>query len=364
MSKIFNRIINAKTLLVFISILIIASIKVCHDQLSSSINWRSDETFVIESGTSLGGILKQLTSNDVVMTSEEFLLAYALLTNFRGALKAGEYDLSKTKTVAELLALLRSGKVLERQITFIEGWTFEQWRDHLKTSPYINQELEKLKNSEVMIIVAGKPELSPEGLFFPDTYRFTRGDSDIQILKRAHIKMINVLEKEWGNRTIEGTLTNSYQALILASIIESETGLMGDRGKVSQVFVNRLRRNIRLQSDPTVIYGLGKTFDGNLTKKDLRKPTQFNTYTNQGLPPTPIGMPSLASLRAALHPEVGEYLYFVAKGDGTTHFSKTLAEHNLAVEKYQRSGRSNKYKSSPQKRLLNELENKKGNNDG
>ena len=348
MSKTFYRIFNVKSLFVFISIFIFAVVKSCHDQVNSSINWNSDETFVIENGASLERILKQLSSKNVVKTSEEFLLSYALLTNFRGTFKAGEYDLSKIKTVTELFVLLRSGKVLERQITFIEGWTFEQWRNHLKDSPYIKQELGERKNSEVMAIIAGKPELMPEGFFFPDTYQFTRGDSDIRILKRAHKKMVDVLEKEWANRMIEGTLEDAYEALILASIIESETGFKGDRGKVSQVFVNRLRRNIRLQSDPTVIYGMGKTFDGNLTKKDLRKATPFNTYTNLGLPPTPIGMPSLASVRAALHPEEGEYLYFVAKGDGRTYFSKTLTEHNQAVEKYQRSGRPKSYQSTPQ----------------
>ena len=348
MSKVFNRIFNVKSLFIFTSIFIFAVLKSCHDRLNASINWNSDEPFLVEHGASLGRIVKQLSSENVVTTSEEFLLVYALLTNSRGTFKAGEYDLSKIKSVTELFALLRSGKVLERQITFIEGWTFEQWRNHLKQAPYIKQELGERKNSEVMQIVAGKPEFMPEGLFFPDTDKYTRGDSDIRILKRAHKKMVDVLEIEWANRTIEGTLENSYEGLILASIIESETGFNGERGKVSQVFINRLRRKIRLQSDPTVIYGLGKTFNGNLTKKDLRKATPFNTYTNLGLPPTPIGMPSLASVRAALHPEEGEYLYFVAKGDGRTYFSKTLTEHNQAVERYQRSGRLKNYQSTPQ----------------
>ena len=347
MNRILSRVISLKFVFAFALIVTFAGIKTCYDYLSSAISWNSDETFFIESGTSLEKIIKELSARNIVRVPEKFLRTYAVLTSFRGSIKAGEYNLSHANNVIELIELLRSGNVLKRKITFIEGWTFEQWRNHLKKSPYINQKLGGQKNDEAMAMISEKADRMPEGYFFPDTYQFTRGDSDIQILKRAHNKMVDVLGREWANRRIDGSLKDTYEVLILASIIERETGVRGDRRKVSQVFLNRLRQNIRLQSDPTVIYGLGGAFDGDLTRRDLRTPTPFNTYTNLGLPPTPIGMPSLASIRAALDPEEGEYLYFVARGDGTTYFSKTLTEHNQAVEKYQRSGRLKKYQSTP-----------------
>ena len=335
-----------------IAALILASIAITgtifiYKQLNSSINWTSNKTFIVKSGAGVEKIIKRLSEDKVITVPEEILRIYALVTRFRGTLKAGEYDLSETRTPIEVLALFRSGKVLVRRITFIEGWTFAEWRNHLKKSPFITHILGDTEDEKLMLGIAGKPDLAPEGWFFPDTYQFTRGDSDIQILRRAHRKMTNILEEEWSIRTVGNSITNIYDALILASIIESETGVDEDRGKISQVFVRRLNRNIRLQSDPTVIYGLGRTFDGNLTKNDLRKKTPFNTYTNFGLPRTPIGMPSLASIRAALNPEKTEYLYFVGKGDGASYFSKTLAEHNRAVELYQRSGRLKNYQSAP-----------------
>ena len=332
----------------FVGIICVATLGIgyCYQQINSPIVIKDGETYVIEGGASLFSITRQLVEQGIVSTPERLLRYYALFTRSEGTLKAGEYDLTMVRTVGDLLRLFRSGKVIERDITFLEGWTFADWRRHLTQESYIDHQLSRLSDLEVMALM-GKPHVMPEGWFFPDTYRFTRGETDLMILQRAHMKMRAVLEEEWSTRSVGVVVATPYDAIILASLVEKETGADIDRGKVSRVFVNRLEKQIRLQCDPTVIYGLGNAYDGNLTRTQLREPTPYNTYTNFGLPPTPIGMPGLASIRAALHPEAGEYLYFVAKGDGTSYFSLTLGEHNEAVERFQRSGRRKDYQSAP-----------------
>ena len=332
----------------FIGIVCIVGIGIgyCFQQINSPIVIKQGQTYVIEGGASLFSVTRHLVEQGIVTTPERLLRYYALLTRSDGTLKAGEYELAEAQTTVELLQLFRSGKVIERDITFLEGWTFLDWRRHLDQEPHIDHRLPHLSDMEVIALM-GKPHVMPEGWFFPDTYRFTRGETDLVILQRAHMKMREVIEEEWATRSVGNVVATPYDGIILASLIEKETGADIDRRKVSRVFVNRLERKIRLQCDPAVIYGLGDSFDGNLTRSHLKEPTPYNTYTNFGLPPTPISMPGLASIRAAMHPEIGEYLYFVAKGDGTSYFSLSLSEHNDAVERFQRSGRREEYQSAP-----------------
>ncbi len=310
--------------------------------LDAPVNVADGQIYVLERGASLTSVTEGLVG--IITVPPRVLRYYGLLTRSDGRLQAGEYDLSGATSSKHILEILRAGKVVQREITFLEGWRFAEWRSHLSRESSIVHEL--ADDSEVMVQM-GATGASPEGWFFPDTYRFTRGESDVDILRRAHEKMRRVLTVAWPERTVGGVLRTPYEALTVASMIEKETGHGADRSKVAQVFVNRLRKNIRLQSDATVIYGLGPGFNGDLVKRDLREDTPYNTYLHRGLPPTPIAMPGLASIRAALHPEPGEFLYFVARGDGTSEFSKSLAEHADAVERYQRSGRRTDYQSRP-----------------
>ena len=255
-----------------------------------------------------------------------------------GAIKAGSYEIDRGVSLLELLRKLTRGDVSLTEIAFIEGWTFRQMRERLNTHPDVQHDTRGLSDEEVMRLV-GAPGTSPEGWFFPDTYLFSKRSRDVDILARAHRAMQRHLAREWEARAEQLPLASPYQALILASIVEKETGKEQDRPLVAAVFVNRHRQGMRLQTDPTVIYGLGERFDGNLRKSDLLADTPFNTYTRSGLPPTPIAMPGLASLQAVLHPAPSQALYFVARGDGSSHFSQTLEEHNRAVNRYQRGGR-------------------------
>lgn len=319
----------------------------CYREVHAPVNVSQGQSYRVFPGSSLFGIANDLVEQNIVTTPERMFRYYALLTRSKGTLKAGEYDISSVQSTAGLLHLFRSGVVIQREITFLEGWTFAQWRQHLAREQALNHLLAETSDLAVMAEL-GKPRSIPEGWFFPDTYRFMRGESDQDVLRRAHNKMLDVLDEEWPGRSVGDGIEDSYQALIIASMIEKETGSNADRGKVSRVFFNRLQRSMRLQSDATVIYGLGDEFEGDLKRFHLKQTTPYNTYVKFGLPPTPIGMPGLASIHAALHPEPGEFLFFVAKGDGTSHFSEKLAEHNAAVERYQRSGRRQDYQSNPQ----------------
>lgn len=253
------------------------------------------------------------------------------------ALKAGEYDLQPGLTPSGLLKLLSSGQVVLHSITFIEGSTFADVRNALVANEAVRNENRERTDAEVMRAL-GEPQLHPEGQFFPDTYRFPRGTTDLELLTIAHRRMQDELRKAWESRAPDLPLASPYEALILASIVEKETALERERAQIAGVFVERLRRGMRLQTDPTVIYGMGLTYDGNIRRADLSRDTPYNTYTRPGLPPTPIAMPGLESLQAAVHPDVSGALFFVATGagDGSHYFSKTLAEHNLAVKRYLR----------------------------
>jgi len=229
---------------------------------------------------------------------------------------------------------LVSGAVIQHQLTIVEGWTFRQLMVAIKEHEAIRQTLEGLSDEEIMARL-GKPDLHPEGQFAPDTYRFSRSTSDLEFLRRAHRILQDWLEQEWNQRAQSLPYQSPYEALTMASIIEKETGLESEREAIAGAFVRRLERKMRLQTDPTVIYGMGDRYNGNIRRADLRRDTRYNTYTRHGLPPTPIALPGLAALKAALHPASGSALYFVAKGDGSHQFSDTLDEHLAAVRRYQ-----------------------------
>lgn len=250
-------------------------------------------------------------------------------------IKAGSYEIDPGTTPRSLLRKLVQGDEALRTVTLVEGWTFRQFRAALKKAENLKPESQDLSDSAIMQRL-GKPGLHPEGRFFPDTYTYAKGSTDLAVLLRAMHAMEKKLALVWASRTQLATLQTPDQALVLASIVEKETGRASDRPMVSAVFNNRLRIGMRLQTDPTVIYGMGEAFNGNLRKVDLLNDTPWNSYTRIGLPPTPIAMPGKAALLAAVQPAQSNALYFVAKGDGNSQFSATLDEHNRAVNKYQR----------------------------
>jgi UPF0755 protein len=253
-------------------------------------------------------------------------------------IRAGSYEAHAGITPHALLdKMVRGDQVLE-QLRLIEGWNWRQVRAALAAAPALKARTAAMSDAEIMAAL-GAPGVAPEGRFFPDTYAYSRGVSDLTVLKRAHAAMQNRLATAWQGRASDLPLKSADEALILASIVEKETGTAADRSKVAAVFVNRLRIGMPLQTDPTVIYGLGESFDGNLRKRDLVTDTPFNTYTRGGLPPTPIAMPGAASLQAALNPARVKSLYFVARGDGSSEFSDDLDAHNRAVNRYQRGGK-------------------------
>ncbi|GAB4357594.1 MAG: endolytic transglycosylase MltG [Gammaproteobacteria bacterium] len=284
-------------------------------------------------GMSLRGLAESLSERGIISHPSYFVLL-GRLGGMAEKIRAGEYQIDEGSTPDDLLKRLVSGEVIQHQLTVVEGWTFQQMLEALWTHDAIRQTLQGRDGLQIMAEL-GKPGLHPEGQFAPDTYQFPRGTSDLEFLRRAHKTMQAWLETEWPKRADNLPYETPYDALIMASIIEKETALGSEREKIAGVFVRRLQRGMRLQTDPTVIYGMGENFDGNIRRADLRRDTPYNTYTRHGLPPTPIALPSLASIHAALHPASGKALYFVAKGDGSHHFSATLDEHLDAVRKYQ-----------------------------
>jgi len=286
----------------------------------------------IPSGTPFATVVRRL-HDEGVLAWREPLLWYARFAGLASRVKAGEYLLEPTVTPRGLLDQLVAGRVLLHAVTFVEGWSFTQMLGALAESPAVDHTLADVAPETIMQML-GATEPSPEGLFFPDTYRFARGTRDLDILEQAYAAMHAHLEAAWATRTSSLPFDTPYEALILASMVEKETRIDAERGRIAGVFVRRLRIGMRLQSDPTVIYGMGAGFDGNLRVVDLQHDTPYNTYTRGGLPPTPIAMPGAGSLQAAVQPEEGDALYFVATGDGGHHFSATLAEHQQAVERY------------------------------
>lgn len=302
---------------------------------SSPLNLRADRVqFSIKPGSSLKSATRQIVDSGIELNAWQFNLLGRVLGK-AGAIKAGSYEVDRGITPLALLDKLTLGLVVQAEMVFVEGWTFKQLRAALNADPNIRHDSAGLSDAEIMArLDAG--ERSPEGLFFPDTYRFGKDASDLDVLKQAYKAMDKQLQAAWDLRAPDLPYRNPYEALIMASVIEKETGRANERALVAGVFVNRLRIGMMLQTDPSVIYGLGEKYDGKLRKKDLRADTPHNTYTRTGLPPTPIAMPGLAALQAALNPEETTALYFVARGDGSSEFSRTLAEHERAVSKYQR----------------------------
>ncbi|MCB1949984.1 MAG: endolytic transglycosylase MltG [Burkholderiales bacterium] len=294
--------------------------------------------FSIEPGSNLKQINKQLADEGILPNSWSFILLSRLLGH-ESSVKAGDYRLSGELNQIALLEYLIKGDVRQNEVRFIEGWTFSQFRETLYEHPNIRNITVGMSEEEILALI-GATEKSAEGLFFPDTYYIVKNSTDIEVLRRAYQTMQNHIQAAWVKRMESLPLESPYEALILASIVEKETGMDSDRAEIAGVFVNRLRIGMRLQTDPTVIYGLGNQFDGNLRKKDLQTDHDYNTYTRAGLPPTPIAMPGLASIYAAVNPATTDSLYFVAKGNGESKFSTNLADHNRAVAKYQRQQRN------------------------
>jgi UPF0755 protein len=288
----------------------------------------------IETGTLPRGVA-QAVADAGVDVQPGLLYWWFRLSGQARSIKAGSYELEAGITPHRLLAKLARGEESLRAVTLVEGWNFRQFRAVLQKEDVLKPDTQGM-TEEALMTLLGRPGQHPEGRFFPDTYTYARGSSDVAVLKRAMRAMDRRLAEAWAQRSPDAAVKNPEEALILASIVEKETGKAVDRPLVAAVFSNRLRVGMPLQTDPTVIYGLGAAFNGNLRKKDLQNDTPWNSYTRAGLPPTPIAMPGKASLLAAVQPAPSKALYFVARGDGTSHFSSNLGEHNRAVNKYQR----------------------------
>jgi UPF0755 protein len=288
----------------------------------------------IEPGTLPRGVA-QAVRDAGVDVNPDLLYAWFRLSGQDKLIKAGSYELPSGLTPHRLLAKLARGEETLRAVTLVEGWNIRQVRAALAKAEALKPD-SKGMDEKALMAALGRADVHPEGRFFPDTYTYSKGSSDLAVLKRAMRAMDKRLADAWAQRTPASVVKTPDEALILASIVEKETGKASDRTMISAVFNNRLRTGMPLQTDPTVIYGMGESFNGNLRKVDLQTDTPWNTYTRPGLPPTPISMPGKASLLAAVQPAEGKYLYFVAKGDGTSHFSASLDEHNRAVNRYQR----------------------------
>lgn len=291
--------------------------------------------FSVEPGSNLKTISEDLQQQGLTTMPPLYLQLYGRLTGQAHQIKAGEYRVEPETTLPQLLEQMVSGKVVMNALTIVEGMTARELIDAVHAHPKIVKTLETVDEKAVMAAL-GKPEKNGEGWFLPETYHFPSGTSDIDFLARAYQQMQLSLQQAWEQRDEDLPYETPYEALIMASIIEKETGIAEERPQIAGVFVRRLEKGMRLQTDPTVIYGMGDKFDGNLRRKDLRTDTPHNTYTRAGLPPTPICLPSIESIEAALHPAEGDSLYFVATGKEGRHvFSATLREHNNAVRKYQ-----------------------------
>ncbi|MGR6839228.1 endolytic transglycosylase MltG [Aliivibrio wodanis] len=292
----------------------------------------------VKPGTSYRKLVRQFEQKEWISETKWSRFTHRLFPELT-EIKAGTYWVEPNQSLATVLTQLKTGKEHQFSITFVEGSRFSEWQQQLEQAPYLDHELSNLSEKEIAEKL-GVDRSKLEGLFLAETYHYTAGMSDFDILERSHNALVTVLDAEWKTKSANLPLKSSYEALILASIIEKETAIDSERERVSSVFVNRLKRGMRLQTDPTVIYGMGDKYDGNIRKKDLRTPTAYNTYTINGLPPTPIAMAGPASIKAALHPETSRYLYFVADGTGGHKFTKSLVEHNKAVRAYLRTLRN------------------------
>jgi UPF0755 protein len=306
-----------------------------------------DGIFEVAPGTGLGQFARRLAAAGV-LPGHRGLLLWSYLQGSSRDLKAGEYRFEDGITSLELLDQVTSGRVVVYTLPLIEGHTLRQSLAVMAAAPKLKHTLADVAMQDLLVrIGASDKPRPPEGLFYPDTYHYIAGTSDAEILRQAYQRMEVLLEREWPGREPDLPLASPYEALVLASIVEKETGVADERPLIAGVFINRLRRGMLLQTDPTVIYGLGDKFDGNLKLKHLKQDSPYNTYTRAGLPPTPIATPGVAAIQAVLHPAKTKALYFVARGDGSHHFSRTLKEHNAAVIKFQLGGRARPTSSNP-----------------
>ncbi|HHF6571354.1 TPA: endolytic transglycosylase MltG [Haemophilus influenzae] len=309
--------------------------------VKTPVNALADQLLTIERGTT-GSKLAALFEQEKLIDDGKLLPYLLKLKPELNKIKAGTYSLENVKTVQDLLDLLNSGKEVQFNVKWIEGKTFKDWRKDLENAPHLVQTLKDKSNEEIFTLldlpnVGRSFELkNVEGWLYPDTYNYTPKSTDLDLLKRSAERMKKALNKAWNEREADLPLANPYEMLILASIVEKETGVAAERAKVASVFLNRLKAKMKLQTDPTVIYGMGENYNGNIRKKDLEMPTPYNTYVIDGLPPTPIAMPSGSSLQAVAHPEKTDFYYFVADGSGGHKFTRNLNEHNKAVQEYLR----------------------------
>jgi UPF0755 protein len=326
-----------KTLLGFVVLVVAALAGYAAWYLGSPVTIRKYPVEVeIPRGAGFRAALDQLEKSGIAMRRQEFELLARSQGKVRD-IKAGSYEILQPVTPQQLLQKLTRGDVTQAEIRLIEGWTFAQFRAALDASPDLRHDTKGMDDAQVLARLQAT-ETHPEGLFFPDTYLFGRGASDLAVLRRSYRAMARHLKEEWEGRDQAIPYRSPYDALTMASIIEKETGQAGERDLIAGVLVNRMRIGMRLQVDPTIIYGLGASFDGNLKRSHLTEDGPYNTYTRAGLPPTPIAMPGLASLRAAMRPGKTDAMYYVSRKDGSSHFSRTLEEHNRAVAKYQLRG--------------------------
>ncbi|MGM0824754.1 MAG: endolytic transglycosylase MltG [Pseudomonadota bacterium] len=309
---------------------------VWQQKLSAPLTIEEPVLYQVPSGAGFSRVVGELEAQGVISDGWAFRLLIKLSPEELPDLRSGEYQLSPDMNGRELMALLDSNDVVTYPLTFPEGWTFAQMRELLAAAPKLEQRTADMSDEEVMALL-GREGTHPEGWFFPDTYRYHLGMSDVDILEQSLNRMERMLEEAWAERADDLTIDSPYEALIMASLIERETGAPEERREIAGVFKRRMERGMRLQTDPTVIYGMAERYEGQITYADLREATAYNTYVIDGLPPTPIAMPGQASLEAAVNPLPGDTLYFVARGDGSHQFSRTLREHNNAVNRYIRN---------------------------
>lgn len=312
--------------------------------LNQSLKLESERLIEVVPGDTPGGLLNRLEAEGV-LDGALWLRLYWRFKLPGQPLHSGEYRLVPKQTAQDLLGLWQRGEVVQYSLTLVEGWSFRQVRAALARQQALQQKLADLDDRALMKLL-GLPGVSPEGRFFPDTYRYVRGMSDLDLLRQARKRLDQVLDEEWLRRAEGLPYRKPYDALIMASMVEKETGVAEERGQIAGVFVRRLRLGMRLQTDPTVIFGLGERYNGNLTRAHLQQPTPYNTYVISGMPPTPIALAGREAIHAALNPVAGKSLYFVARGDGSHVFSETLEQHNRAVREYQLKRRAD-YRSSP-----------------
>lgn len=323
-----------------------------HSALQQPLNITQEELLDVPSGTTPTGTLKRLEA-DGLIKGAFWLRVYWRFNLADQPLHSGEYRMVPGMTMEGLIGVWKRGEVVQYSVTLVEGWNFRQVRAALARDEKLQQTLTGLNDSDVMDRL-GHSGVFPEGRFFPDTYRFVRGTSDVDLLKKAYDRLEDVLAKEWAQRAVDVPYTQPYQALIMASLVEKETGVPQERGQIAGVFVRRMRLGMLLQTDPTVIYGLGERYTGKLTRAHLKEENPYNTYLIPGLPPTPIAMVGREAIHAALNPAEGNSLYFVARGDGSHVFSDDLEAHNNAVREYQLKRRAD-YRSSPAPATPDEL---------